>query len=266
MNTLNNITIQDIYNVVSLNADKCNNRFRVTRTDGSSSIMRLFISTSDRVCEFAKGKRRSGYYLEYIYPAGTFAKVEPMAPTATAPAKMAKRNARKVADLLAASGLWPEYRAQCEALASLSEEEITELFTIYARWWDYSKGHEYRDTAYNDFKLFFQSRNLPVFDIYHFQQMGTKGQIISVPYDKYCRQYHRDKVNNGIEAMKQGLSDRPLGTYGISWRGSYDYSVSLQRDSEGVCRGWFSAEYKGCGNGHYYLLLDASHALYLEDD
>ena len=33
-----------------------------------------------------------------------------------------------------------------------------------------------------------------------------------------------------------------------------------------VYRGFYSEEFKGCGNGHYYLLFDATHAIFYEDD
>ena len=29
---------------------------------------------------------------------------------------------------------------------------------------------------------------------------------------------------------------------------------------------WYSKEFKGCGNGHYYLALDATHTIFVEDD
>jgi hypothetical protein len=29
---------------------------------------------------------------------------------------------------------------------------------------------------------------------------------------------------------------------------------------------WYSEEYRGCLNGHYYLMFDATHAIFYEDD
>ena len=38
-------------------------------------------------------------------------------------------------------------------------------------------------------------------------------------------------------------------------------------EEEGKPRGaWLSNEYRNCGNGHYGLLLDATHAVFYEDD
>lgn len=45
--------------------------------------------------------------------------------------------------------------------------------------------------------------------------------------------------------------------------GAYDYSIHANGIQK---KGWYSAEYKGCGNWHYYILLDYDTALFYEDD
>ena len=47
-----------------------------------------------------------------------------------------------------------------------------------------------------------------------------------------------------------------------SGESSYDVSYSYDGDS----KAWYSEEFRGCGNGHYYLALDESHAMFYEDD
>jgi len=49
----------------------------------------------------------------------------------------------------------------------------------------------------------------------------------------------------------------------ITGRRNYDISFEYKGDSK---RAWYSEEYKGCGNGHYYLALNHEYALYYEDD
>ena len=46
-------------------------------------------------------------------------------------------------------------------------------------------------------------------------------------------------------------------------RSSYDVSFSYDPKLQ---HAWYSEEYKNCGNGHYYLALDETHALFYEDD
>lgn len=43
----------------------------------------------------------------------------------------------------------------------------------------------------------------------------------------------------------------------------YDVSVSYNAQKK---QAWYSEEYRNCGNGHYYLALDAMHAVFYEDD
>lgn len=46
---------------------------------------------------------------------------------------------------------------------------------------------------------------------------------------------------------------------------NYDYSFEFVV-REGVKRAWWSEEYKGCGNGHYYLALSERLAVFAEND
>lgn len=44
--------------------------------------------------------------------------------------------------------------------------------------------------------------------------------------------------------------------------GTFDYSISVS----GKEKAFYNAEYKGCGNWHYYLMLDHETAMWYEDD
>lgn len=45
-----------------------------------------------------------------------------------------------------------------------------------------------------------------------------------------------------------------------------DYSVEVKMCEDGVLRAWFASEYRGCGNGDYYLLLNPTTAIFYETD
>jgi hypothetical protein len=45
-----------------------------------------------------------------------------------------------------------------------------------------------------------------------------------------------------------------------------DYSVNGSMNSDGIYRAWFEAEFSGMGNGKYYLLLNPTTAVFMEDD
>ena len=45
-----------------------------------------------------------------------------------------------------------------------------------------------------------------------------------------------------------------------------DYSINGHLGEDGIYRAWFGAEFKGMGNGKYYLLLNPTTAVFMEDD
>lgn len=46
-------------------------------------------------------------------------------------------------------------------------------------------------------------------------------------------------------------------------RTSYDVSFSFNAQARQAS---YAEEFRNCGNGHYYLALDSTHALFYEDD
>ncbi len=55
-----------------------------------------------------------------------------------------------------------------------------------------------------------------------------------------------------------------IGENGNSYNGqSYDTSFEYNPKIKSA---WYSEQYRGCGNGHYYLALNPTHALFYEDD
>ena len=246
--------LTSVIDIVKSNALGCNNKFKVTDKQGNTSVRRLFVCDNG-IAEYKKNSKKWGYRLYGDWNDWT----------AVSPVKglsdyaMFHRNATKAAELLAASGMWPVMQKQMVALASLDASSYYELTEIYEEWRRF-----FSDELRDKFRNYFTSRMLEPADIYHFRQLSSKGQIISVPYDKDFKQVYIEELNNIIAKAKS--DDEPINTKSFSWRGSYDYSIEIRKDKDGILKGWYSAEYKNCGNGHYYLLLDASHAIYYEDD
>jgi hypothetical protein len=64
--------------------------------------------------------------------------------------------------------------------------------------------------------------------------------------------------------IKKHLSNKENFSY--HWQSGYSVSVNGNSDEGGEYRAWFSLEYKGMGNGHYYYLINENLALFMEDD
>jgi hypothetical protein len=242
--------------------------FTVTLTDGTTLALRLFVSDNDKVCFYAKGARSRGYQINL----GKVERIEAKVKRERNKFQQFHKNADKAARLLQASGFWPDIRKRMEVQAAMTEEEYNGLTELYNEYWAiYDKKHLTYDEQEKlqaevmaKFRAYYEQRGAES-DFYHFQQLSETKQIISVPYSNggYNKQRQVDAAKTLIQQVSDGEPDKHKSTY---WYGSYDYSIEVRKNQDGTLCGWYSAEYKGTGNGHYYLLLDAEHAIYYEDD
>ena len=164
------------------------------------------------------------------------------------------------------SGLWPEIKQQFENELKMTWEDRKEMCDIY---WDRRtwvggkpmfKTPEEMDALWQPFydKYPFAFTK----DIYGHLQVNT-GYLFEVSKCTLKSMYFGKGLNDDIKAeLKYAIEDRrPWSQDRI--RTSYDVSVKYD---PGEQKAWYSEEYKNCGNGHYYLMLDHSTALFLEND
>lgn len=64
-----------------------------------------------------------------------------------------------------------------------------------------------------------------------------------------------------LSQIKQAMKDKKE----LHLSGRTNYDISFEYKPEGN-RAWYSEEFKNCGNGHYYLALNETHAVHYEDD
>ena len=64
-----------------------------------------------------------------------------------------------------------------------------------------------------------------------------------------------------LEVIRQGLAEKT--DISIHSRSQYDTTFEYKPEAN---KAWYSEEFRGCGNGHYYLALDSTNALFYEDD
>lgn len=242
--------------------------FTLLLTDGTQTQLRLFISTDQDVCFFAKGSRSRGYRLNL----DKVESIEAKQKKEQDKYKTFHRNCEKAAGLLAASGFWPEIQKRMAVMAAMTVEDYNRLMTL---WQEYDELYNHRELTYDEmsrlqdekrkeYEAYFTERGATG-DWYHFRQLSENKQIVSVPYSNggYGKERQVAYAREIIEQVKQGEAGKYKTFY---WYGNYDFHIEVRKNDDGTIYGWYSAEYKGCGNGHYYLLLDAEHAIYCEDD
>lgn len=152
--------------------------------------------------------------------------------------KTCKRNTKSIVKYLTASGMWPDILANMLKLQGLSDDDLKYLY----------------ECEYDDHNKFMQEHGIDHIspDMYH--SLSSQRGIITINWGGA----YNDWIKRGwLEALNEKRK------YSMRWTVSYDNSVEYNPEGE---RAWYSEEYRGCGNGHYYLLLDEKHAAFREDD
>ena len=237
--TIKTMELQNVYEVVVNASTK---EFKVV-VNGKVEKKRLFISINNDVCEYKKGSRRYGYRL-YEYDVMNWESVTPYQTKITDVVKV-RNYMTKVVKYLSASGLWSNIREDYEIILSFTDDVLDDI--IHSDWTDQRDKLQKIAIEMGRDKLSFHCDGI----IY-----TAKRGIKRVNYDTHTKMSDISMVEEGI---KQGR------LYNHKWYKGYDNSVEVKTNGDIIC-GWYSEEYKGCGNGHYYLLLDARHAHFYEDD
>lgn len=231
---------QEVFDVVEKATTK---EFKVV-INGRVEKKRLFISITNDVCEYKKGSRRYGYRL-YDYDVMNWESVAPYQTKITDVVKV-RNYMTKVVKYLSASGLWRNIREDYEIILSLTDDVLDDI--IHSSWTDQRDKLQKIAVEMGRDKLSFHCDGI----IY-----TAKRGIKSVNYDTYSKL-------NVLSMVEEGIKKGSFLNY--KWRKGYDNSIEVKTIENNIVCGWYSEEYKDCGNGHYYLLLDARHAHYYEDD
>lgn len=204
-------------------------KFEVTFRNGEKKVMRLFYSADhDVICYYAFRSRHSGYRLyDYV-------DIKPFVKSENDKVKQARRFLKKFIALTTESGLWEDVRENAIAINNLSDKDLA--FYLADEWENAGKLGIKRfgtDTLAATIKKGFKKIN----------------------YSDWCS----PKV-----IFEKAIKEQTA--YSDRWRKNYDNSISCQKCDDGIMRAWYSEEFKDCGNGHYYLAINATHAIFCEDD
>lgn len=210
-----------------------NGTYKVTYKDGTKANVRLFYyQGGDCLCKFKRGSRRLGLY----FVLDDVVSIE--LPVSKTENEIFLHTLKRLIKSLEESGLWADILQWAKWVDSLTDEEFD----------------AYKTRVFN--APFGSETGTGFIGIDAFGRMFRKNAIKAVNYDKYWS--FEEQVSLAI-ANKEDY-------HSPTWEKGYDNSVSVQKGKDGIVRGWYSEEYRGCGNGHYYLLIDAKHAIFSEND
>lgn len=203
-----------------------NHNFIITNAEGKKEKRRLF-TNNGYVCELKKGCRRYGYIVNK-------SEVESWQNIAVRDALIdAWKNLQKVNKLLEKSGLWTELATSLKKLETLG----------YVNFQDYAK------LDWDGRRKWEQENNCPI-NMDNLTNSLKRG-IKNVNWES----------QHAKELMLQAMTNKTK--WSSRWTKGYDNTAEYNPECN---RAWYSEEYRGCGNGHYYLMIDYTHALFGEDD
>lgn len=246
MDTLNCLkNIQKYY-------DEGNKEVIAIMKNGKKQTLRLFMSTTGSLAYFGKGKRRRGYNLWNI--------IEDIESVSVKTSKRAEQtelekyldNLKKFKKIYTQNlheNLWSDLRDGYNRL----DIEDFENFIIN------SDGE--KNNSYDFYKLLLNYCGINNLHLNTENKYKTTTIQSNKPrlYTDNGYQYKRC-----LENIKKHLDNKEDFRYG--WESNYDVSIEGKMCSDGIYRGWFSLEFRGCGNGHYYLLVNEKQAVFAEND
>jgi len=218
--------------------------YRVNLIGGGSKIVRLWLHEDGRIAIMGKGKKKWGHELSSWDGFEDWATLRLVEHKPSDKVRLVKKRAQDALKYLTQSGFWPDIKKEIEYF--LENVDIEEFCK------DMEKG------SYENFYCQRGEGQKYAWCGTHqvFESFYSKNCWKSIAWGKYDRQRESAEVENAIK-NKKGYHRR--------WTNGYDNTLTITFNDD-YPRGWYSEEYRDCGNGHYYLLFDATHAIFYEDD
>jgi hypothetical protein len=227
-------------------SDKTPKTYEIKYSDGSRKTLRTFWSNCGRIGFFGKRMRRRGYSLASF----SFNNVVSVTRQDSngCPFSLFIKHMRDAARILKESGLWQNIREEIEGVLSMGEEVQMKIYDAIKSGDSYT--NFYKETFEGGMFSFIKTHQI-------YYAFCKRKCWKSIAYHPCEREFYNDFVRNIIKEHQN---------YSKRWTNGYDINLEVRSDEDGRIRGWYSEEYVGCANGHYYLLFDATHAIFYEDD
>lgn len=227
--------------------------------DGTKEKRRVFIKDG-RVWVMQRGRRRYGSSIS-----GFQYDVIDILPINKKPAKPDTEKWRdamiKIRDRLEKSGLWKDILADVKLALDIGQDKLRLGYDQY--WLRYDDKSYDESVKINLIKLKAIDPRLIKVDENGREYENTQllWHLSGIPKVKKMN-FGRPETNAIILAdIKRAMANKEK----IDKSGRTNYDVSFGYNPE-LNQAWYSEEYTGMGNGHYYLALDETHAIFWEDD
>ena len=226
----------DVYNTISRKIEKY-----VYVSEGEKHEIRLFISTNNDICFAPKRRRNGGYMLSVSEMEKWDSLTKVNKGNKTDLVKRMRKRAESGVAMLNESGLWTDIKKELLEFLDLSNDDIK------------------RDFIDGDIYETYRSKKYDWLSCYQvFSSLKANRCWKNPTFGKYDSS--KDSIINSVKCAIANKKD-----IRFAWRNVYDNTLEIIGTND-IYRGFYSEEYRNCGNGHYYLLFDATHAIFYEDD
>lgn len=222
--------------------------FVATFSDGTKKKVRMWYDVRG-VCIMNRKSRRYGHLINATDDYDKWVNLVPFLNREVEIHKRVVRRAKKIEKMLDESGLWANIKNMFHTfLYERNEEEQKAIINIAL---DYQKKFDEKDAIFNNRTIF--------------ESLARDRCFKTINWFDYEKESFEKLLDERIKAKEE---------FRYSWHKGYDNSVELMKYngdfpgyySDDMFVAYYSEEYTGCGNGYYYLLLDAKHALFCERD
>jgi len=227
-------------------------------SDGIKIKKRLGMASGDRLMYMKDRSKHKGYFLRDYYDSDTpLIDIVPIVSKVT-PEDTWRKSIDKAISILESSKLWPTVLTNLRLAREIGYEKLQAAYK--ASWGEYVEGYDansiervkhVKDIDTRLINTDETGREYYNTDILWYMENPLK--IKKMNFGKYVTEHKLQEIRNALVKREK-----------IHLDGDNGYDVSFEYD--GTDKAWYSEEYRGCGNGHYYLALSDSHALFYEDD
>lgn len=229
-------------------------KVNATMYDNSRMTFRIFKSSNGNLCYFANNSRKWGNPL----PLDQIIAIKPIK-SIKSPEQKWRDGWEKVIARLNESGLWEDLIPDIQLALSMGYDKLNQAYQDY--WKTDMEGQlNIFQTKYPEL-VKINDEGKPYVNtsiIWSYHRMPKVKKMCFVQNRRYRDPYRNEEILKTIQE-KMDAKEK----YQTSGRSSYDVSFEYNPENN---RAWYSEEFKDCGNGHYYLALNSTHALFAEDD
>lgn len=241
----------------------------VVKEDSTGKDARIVKENAETVFVYLPGKRRYGHRISQKAFCSTYS--FKMTRNTDKNAAWHKRINRAIS-YLEDSGLWPRILEILQNLNKMTYEDKEEMSKIY---WQYHPQYINSDDS-EEIKKAKNASNQSQVELlfgdfvskYPFIFIGngvinasdylwemSEVKLKKMNFGKYWGDSYKNNIKNALEAK----TSYSTGRVQVNYDNSFEYNAELNK-------AWYSEEFRNCGNGHYYLALNAEYALFCEDD